>query len=302
MTIHKVQGLTLDSIVVDMSHGGRFLPGQIYVAFSRVKTLEGLYILNFNKKAFKTNNKVNKEMCRLRENFLIIPQDMDFTTPIKCITIGLLNVHSLVHKIKHIQQDKIYNTCNIACLTETWLNINTTFTGLSTERRYIRNDRTQDNTVGGGVLIDVKAFISIITTKSFNADGTEVLMAQLRFYDYEVLTMILVYRSPSSNKQHLISILQEIFTEININTPGITIVLGDFNENILLESTDRTIYRYLQLCHFKQFVSDPTTDTGSLLDCVYIHQPTDTPKIYTTDCYYSDHDWVVIQMQNFVLT
>ena len=45
-TIHKVQGLTLDEIVVDMK-GGRLSPGQAYVAFSHVKTLEGLHILNF---------------------------------------------------------------------------------------------------------------------------------------------------------------------------------------------------------------------------------------------------------------
>ena len=48
-TIQKVQGLTLDEIVVDMK-GGRFSPGQVYVAFSRVKTLQGLHILNFNAK------------------------------------------------------------------------------------------------------------------------------------------------------------------------------------------------------------------------------------------------------------
>ena len=45
-TIHKVQGLTLD----DDMKGGRFSPGQ---AFSRVKTLAGLHILNFNSKAIK---------------------------------------------------------------------------------------------------------------------------------------------------------------------------------------------------------------------------------------------------------
>ena len=34
-TIHKVQGLTLDEIVVDMK-GGRFSPGQAYIAFKPI--------------------------------------------------------------------------------------------------------------------------------------------------------------------------------------------------------------------------------------------------------------------------
>ena len=51
-TIHKVQGLTLDEIVVDIK-GGHFSTGQAYAAFSHVKTLEGLHILNFNPNAIK---------------------------------------------------------------------------------------------------------------------------------------------------------------------------------------------------------------------------------------------------------
>jgi len=52
-TIHKVQGLTLDQIVVNMK-GGRFGAGQVYVAFSRVKSLNSLYIKNFEPKCIKT--------------------------------------------------------------------------------------------------------------------------------------------------------------------------------------------------------------------------------------------------------
>lgn len=46
ITIHKAQGLTLDEAVVDCASA--FEHGQVYVALSRVKRLDNLYILGFN--------------------------------------------------------------------------------------------------------------------------------------------------------------------------------------------------------------------------------------------------------------
>ena len=77
-TIHKVQGLTLDEIVVDMEGGNRFSPGQAYVAFSRVKTLQGLHLFNFNPSAIKSSEKVCEEMDRLSSK--VIP----CTPKLKC--------------------------------------------------------------------------------------------------------------------------------------------------------------------------------------------------------------------------
>ena len=61
--MYKVQGLTLDIIVVDM-RVTRFTAGQIYVALSGVKTLCGLHIVNFNAKTIKKSTLVNDEMTR----------------------------------------------------------------------------------------------------------------------------------------------------------------------------------------------------------------------------------------------
>ena len=117
-TIHKVQGLTLDQIVVDMK-GGRFNPGQAYVAFSRVKTLQGLHILNFSASAIKKSNDVHSEMIRLNTNLL---QTMP---KLQChdnhVILALLNVRSIVAKLPDIACDGNLKYASVLCFCKTWL-------------------------------------------------------------------------------------------------------------------------------------------------------------------------------------
>jgi len=56
ITVHKSQGMTLDKIKCDLS--GAFAEGQIYVALSRVKDLEGLFINSFNVASIRANNRI----------------------------------------------------------------------------------------------------------------------------------------------------------------------------------------------------------------------------------------------------
>jgi ATP-dependent DNA helicase PIF1 len=57
LTIHKIQGATMEMAEMDIGHSV-FEYGQIYVALSRIKSLDGLYLLNFQPEKIKANPKV----------------------------------------------------------------------------------------------------------------------------------------------------------------------------------------------------------------------------------------------------
>ena len=64
VTIHKSQGMTLDKAVIDLS--GSFVEGQGYVALSRVKRLEGLFLKGFNRMALSVHDEVRRMDIELR--------------------------------------------------------------------------------------------------------------------------------------------------------------------------------------------------------------------------------------------
>jgi ATP-dependent DNA helicase PIF1 len=57
ITIHKAQGVTLESALIDIG-SNIFEYGQSYVALSRVKSLEGIYLSNLNYNKINANPKV----------------------------------------------------------------------------------------------------------------------------------------------------------------------------------------------------------------------------------------------------
>lgn len=56
ITVHKSQGMSLDSAVVDL--GAAFEYGQGYVAISRVRTLAGLHLIGFNERALEMHPRI----------------------------------------------------------------------------------------------------------------------------------------------------------------------------------------------------------------------------------------------------
>lgn len=66
VTVHKSQGMTLDSAVVDLSQAFEF--GQGYVALSRVRELAGLYLLGYNERALMVHPEVTVQDTQFKLN------------------------------------------------------------------------------------------------------------------------------------------------------------------------------------------------------------------------------------------
>ena len=288
-TIHKVQGLTLDEIVVDMK-GGRFSPGQAYVAFSRVKTLAGLHILNFNNKAIKKSIDVENEMLRLNSN-LLQPLPEVLSDPYH-LTIALLNVRSIVAKLPDIHADKNLRSASTLCFCETWLNPSQPTPVLVDDQIDIRCDRmTCENK--GGVLICVPSQLNPTNVHRLATSGIEAVSTTVQLPNGENWQIAVVYRSPSVPQATLLTLLTRLLTHVTLCTAP-CVILGDFNEDVL-HCQNSAIMSLMSSFSFTQIVSYPTTPQATLIDHVYLRNTTDRSifaVIELQDTYYSDHDTV----------
>ena len=81
----------------------RFKPGETYVAFSRVRTLEKLHIINYTQNQIHVSEHVEKEMERLRKNiFPQMPSNLFQNVPggVKLLHINIGNFKTKIADIK----------------------------------------------------------------------------------------------------------------------------------------------------------------------------------------------------------
>ncbi|XP_057308183.1 uncharacterized protein LOC130646064 [Hydractinia symbiolongicarpus] len=92
-TVHKVQGKTFDKIVVcfDLLKQRAFQSGQIYVALSRVTSLDGLYLTGtFSKSTIKSDTRATEPYNYMREHSKLTQKE----TGKNSIMVTLLNTRS----------------------------------------------------------------------------------------------------------------------------------------------------------------------------------------------------------------
>jgi ATP-dependent DNA helicase PIF1 len=101
LTIHKAQGATLDVAEIDAG-SSIFECGQTYVALSRVKSLEGLYLTSYDPKKIRINKKVQEFYQQISETLKEEPKEetKEEETSELTKTIKLFNLSEYEYKNK----------------------------------------------------------------------------------------------------------------------------------------------------------------------------------------------------------
>ena len=294
-TVHKVQGLTLNKIVIsfDLFKQRSFNYGQTYVALSRATSIQGLYVLGkLEHKHIKADPRVIEEYERLQNTSLLEENDsFEVQEHDPVIPIVLLNIRSLPKHSSDIKFDKKTFNCDMLLFTETQLRTSDLDNDIQdhlhpfilnrqdSHDRYSRLAFCTKTTVN----ISEKEYFPVINGLMFTTVFTGRGNCEMRF--------LLLYRKQASNVQDFVNDLNHI-----VNWYTIDVILGDFNINYFDEKESQYLKNILEnTLGYQQIVSKPTFLSGSLLDHVYIKPH----KFKSVDnsvigVYYSDHDAVKI--------
>ncbi|XP_061784267.2 uncharacterized protein [Nerophis lumbriciformis] len=292
-TVHKVQGLTVDEAVVCLHK--IFAAGQAYVALSRVREISGLVITDFEEKAIYCKHTVKGALDSMPPFLLEQPQP-SLETP--CFSVYLLNVQNLRCHVAHLVSCTQHLQPTCIAVTETWLSAQSstdcvqiegyTFHSRPRALCYSSNDvklsEIRDLEHGGvGLYVVDNSDCEILQVPDLNLECLVCLFTK------ENLLMAVIYRPPcypiSLFKSNLVKLLD------CVNPISNTIaIMGDFNEDLLKHSS---ISKLMGQNGFCQHVTQETTESGTLIDHVYVKTTQ-----YAVDCavvstYFSDHEAIL---------
>lgn len=229
-TVHRSQGDTIEPLVVDFT--GRSQPHIHYVACSRVKTLDGLFLKNFNAKKITVNSKVVQEMTRLRQTSTTNKQSENQSHKTESIKIVYINAQSLHKHIKDVRKDYRLEEAEFLVCAETRLKPSDSDASITLDSfsSIFRNDELTSSSQrpAHGMAIYTKPNI-VVHNVIENKHAMETVVSKVYKTEGECLlyNIVSVYFYPNTARE---SIKKHIKSVIEMHQLSITpaIILGDF--------------------------------------------------------------------------
>ena len=290
--MHKVQSQSIEKVVVsfDLVKQRSFNYGQMYVALSRVTSLNGLYLTGqYDRKAIRADPAVTAEYERLRQTQLLTMPSITKLGQDNFI-ITLFNTRSLIKHASDIASTQSLVESDLLCITETQISLGNALSeqmdSLHDFRKLYNNN--QDRFCSLAFLYrDSLDILNELSLPSFS-----IITVVKKSFSLQQLTILLLYRKNSQEMRVFMETLDYLLLS---QSPDV--VVGDFNINALKDN-DGLMSTFEE---YHQIVSEPTHLAGSLLDHVYIKKP--LLDLFSIDCnvetlYFTDHDACRLVMKN----
>ena len=203
---------------------------------------------------------------------VLLPEEQEVIIPVSQLTISHINICSLRNKVHHIHHLLHHHKIHVLSVNETHLNSSIPDSSVHIPGYDLyRKDRDLH---GGGVCIYVHSDIHS-NRIPITELGVECVSVRLRLCTKPKaieLAVCSIYRPPSATvdfwnlcSQHL-DVISRKFSRI--------IVLGDFNTDVLQQSSNNHHYKHLSnLCeefHLRNVVTSPTRLAKTCLDLILV--------------------------------
>ena len=254
-----------------------------YVMLSRAERLEDIQIIEskskFTMECIKANEDALKESKRIHDDFEALKQEK-MIFQMKHTTIAYLNVRRLLPHLIDVKTDPILMKSDIITLGETWLKPSDTVKISGFDAIEVKTEEG-----GKGLSTFVKSGNQITFKKFLNEKFSAII---IKTYSMDVLFL---YLSKNFDWRALKKILLSFVQEKKDLA-----IMGDMNIDFLSEK--HKLLEFLSEKGFVQKIQQPTYETGSLLDHIYVNESlhSKNPSCTQLPVYYSDHDIVFLHV------
>ncbi|KAK3102105.1 hypothetical protein FSP39_008803 [Pinctada imbricata] len=298
-TCHRCQGDTMESAVVDFT--GSCFPHCHYVALSRVKNIENLYIRELNEKKIHIDKRVQKEMDRLNQTMKLTTRYESIQEAVSnSFMMYFQNVRSFRKHFKNIYQDSTIVEADLLLFVETKLSgrdENELFLMPDYEVHRFDNEDSRSRSPYGIILYSKEGTCEIhekyhkITKQGKEMVESVVVNVQANVSSRPLCVHVL-YSSPKTSLKTLQHHIERTRTLVKSNLTEI--ILGDFNIDLLSNPN----HQFLHFMHqYIQHIKETTTDYNSLLDHVYSRNNQGVLNCFVLESVFSDHKPLLISIK-----
>ncbi|CAF1348001.1 unnamed protein product [Rotaria magnacalcarata] len=209
-----------------------------YTALSRVRTLEGLFLIDLHVNKFYCNENIDRVLSQMKQ---IKRKQLIFQNSSNYLNILFHNIEGLKCNFNALQNHHITQHADFICLSETWLNDNMKKTNFDMNGyQLIHKSRSSSFSNNhklhcqrrGGIALYYRDDISIQEIHSCEHLNLEHITFELL---KEKLIVINCYRSSQQSKTEFLTNLTKHLKEIGIEKH--IFLIGDFNENSLSDKS-----------------------------------------------------------------